>query len=83
MPISCDWTNRKSLLEFVSPTAVANVRIFPLLSMTRSDFHIPRQRCNDFNAILPSLHGNVAFLIYNVDKRIIFAAELLKERTKV
>ncbi len=39
------------------------------------------QRCSDSHTILPSLHGNVAFLIYNVDKRIIFAAELLKERT--
>lgn len=43
--------------------------------MTRSDFHTPRQRCSDSNTVLPSLHGNVAVLMYNADILLIFATE--------
>lgn len=43
--------------------------------MTRSDFHTPRQRCNDSNTFLPSLYGNVAVLASGSDIVLIFAAE--------
>jgi hypothetical protein len=42
--------------------------------MTRSEFHTPQQRCNANCTFLPSLHGNVAILIYGADITHIFAA---------
>ena len=41
--------------------------------MTRCDFHTPRQRCSDSSTILPSLHDNVAVLMYDAEKVLIFA----------
>ena len=51
--------------------------------MTRSDFHIPRQRCKDNNTILLSLYGNVAVLILDTDIIHIFAASNYKLKAKI
>lgn len=50
--------------------------------MTRSEFHTPRQRCSANSTILPSLHGNVAELIYGADIFLIFAARNNKLNAK-
>lgn len=38
------------------------------------EFHTPLQRCSANCTILPSLHGNVAKLMYDTDVSLIFAA---------
>ena len=42
--------------------------------MIRSEFHIPQQRCSINCTIPPSLHGNIAILIYDTDIIQIFVA---------
>jgi hypothetical protein len=42
--------------------------------MTRSELYTLRQRCSANCTILPSLHGNVAILMYDTDLIHIFAA---------
>ena len=41
--------------------------------MTGCERYTPRQRCSAISIILPSLHGNVAILIYDADIFLSFA----------
>lgn len=50
--------------------------------MTRSEFYTLRQRCSYNYTFLPSLHGNVAILIYDTDIIHIFAARNNKLKAK-
>ena len=51
--------------------------------MTGSEFDSPRQRCSPNCNILPSLHGNVAILMYDADIIHIFAARNYKLKAKI